>query len=179
MRIAVPYENGNIFQHFGRSEAFKFYDVADGAVTAAAVVSTNGSGHGALAGFLVANHADVVICGGIGGGAQSALTEAGIRFYGGVSGSADAAVQALLDGSLGYDPEARCDHHDHAHGAGHTCGEHGCGEHSCHSWRQRQKSKGSGKPEPLLVLRRRKFPVFPVSVLTFRAGCATFLLTRW
>ena len=91
MRIAVPYENGNIFQHFGRSEAFKFYDVADGAVTAAAVVSTNGSGHGALAGFLVANHADVVICGGIGGGAQSALTEAGIRFYGGVSGSAGAA----------------------------------------------------------------------------------------
>ena len=126
MRIAVPYENGNIFQHFGRSEAFKFYDVADGAVTAADVVSTNGSGHGALAGFLVANHADVVICGGIGGGAQSALTEAGIRFYGGVSGSADAAVQALLDGSLGYDPEARCDHHDHAHGAGHTCGEHSC-----------------------------------------------------
>lgn len=133
MRIAVPYENGNIFQHFGRSEAFKFYDVDGDAVTAAAVVSTNGSGHGALAGFLVANHADVVICGGIGGGAQSALTEAGIRFYGGVSGSADAAVQALLDGSLGYDPEARCDHHDHAHGAGHTCGEHGCGEHSCHS----------------------------------------------
>ena len=86
MRIAVPYENGNIFQHFGRSEAFKFYDVDGGAVTAAAVVSTNGSGHGALAGFLVANHADVVICGGIGGGAQSALTEAGIRFYGGVSG---------------------------------------------------------------------------------------------
>ena len=74
MRIAVPYENGNIFQHFGRSEAFKFYDVDGGAVTAAAVVSTNGSGHGALAGFLVANHADVVICGGIGGGAQSALT---------------------------------------------------------------------------------------------------------
>lgn len=26
---------------------------------------------------------------------------------------------------------------------------------------------------------RRKFPVFFVSVLTFRAGCATFLLTRW
>ena len=131
--LIFPYENGNIFQHFGRSEAFKFYDVDGDAVTATAVVSTNGSGHGALAGFLVAHHADAVICGGIGGGAQSALTEAGIRFYGGVSGSADAAVQALLGGSLGYDPEARCDHHDHAHGAGHTCGEHGCGEHGCHS----------------------------------------------
>ena len=65
MRIAVPYENGNIFQHFGRSEAFKFYDVDGDAVTATAVVSTNGSGHGALAGFLVAHHADAVICGGI------------------------------------------------------------------------------------------------------------------
>ena len=133
MRIAVTYENGTIFQHFGHTEQFKLYDVENGEIRHSEVVDTNGSGHGALAGFLVANHADVVICGGIGGGAQSALTEAGIRFYGGVSGSADAAVQALLDGSLGYDPEARCDHHDHAHGAGHTCGEHACGEHSCHS----------------------------------------------
>ena len=133
MRIAVPYENGNIFQHFGRSEAFKLYDVADGAVTAADVVSTNGSGHGALAGFLVANHADVVICGGIGGGAQAALAQAGIRLYGGVSGAADAAVLALLAGKLGYDPDVRCTHHDEAHGEGsHTCGSHGCGNHSCH-----------------------------------------------
>ena len=126
MKIAVTYENGQIFQHFGHTEQFKLYEVADGKIVREEVVDTNGSGHGALAGFLVAHHADAVICGGIGGGAQSALTEAGIRFYGGVSGSADAAVQALLDGSLGYDPEARCDHHDHAHGAGHVCGDHGC-----------------------------------------------------
>lgn len=133
MRIAVPYENGNIFQHFGRSEAFKFYDVDGGAVTAADVVSTNGSGHGALAGFLVANHADVVICGGIGGGAQQALAQAGIRLFGGVSGDADAAVHALLAGNLGYDPNVRCDHHDHEHGeGGHTCGDHGCGQHGHH-----------------------------------------------
>ena len=71
MRIAVPYENGNIFQHFGRSEAFKFYDVADGAVTAAAVVSTNGSGHGALAGFLAQHGVDTLICGDHGCGHHS------------------------------------------------------------------------------------------------------------
>ena len=133
MRIAVPYENGNIFQHFGRSEAFKFYDVDGGAVTAAAVVSTNGSGHGALAGFLMQRGVDTLICGGIGGGAQMALAEAGIKLYGGVSGEADAAVNALLASALAYDPNVRCDHHDHAHGeGGHTCGEHGCGHHSCH-----------------------------------------------
>ena len=133
MRIAVPYENGNIFQHFGRSEAFKFYDVDGGAVTAAAVVSTNGSGHGALAGFLMQRGVDTLICGGIGGGAQMALAEAGIKLYGGVSGEADAAVAALLVGHLGYNPNVHCDHHDHEHGeGGHTCGDHGCGHHSCH-----------------------------------------------
>ena len=76
---------------------------------------------------------DTLICGGIGGGAQMALAEAGIKLYGGVSGEADAAVNALLASALAYDPNVRCDHHDHAHGeGGHTCGEHGCGHHGCH-----------------------------------------------
>lgn len=124
MRIAVTYENGNIFPHFGRTEQFKLYDVADGRITASRVVGIDGQGHGALAGLLRQLGADILICGGIGGGAQSALAAAGIRLYGGVSGSADAAVQALLDGSLVFDPEVHCDHHGHGH-------EHGCGEHHC------------------------------------------------
>ena len=132
MKIAVTYENGQIFQHFGHSRQFKLYDVADGRITGEKVVDTMGSGHGALAGFLSANGADTLICGGIGGGAQQALAQAGIRLYGGVSGSADDAVRALLDGTLHYTPAVRCDHHDHEHGeGGHSCGSHGCGEHSC------------------------------------------------
>ena len=87
----------------------------------------------ALAGFLMQHGVDTLVCGGIGGGAQAALAEAGIKLYGGVSGDADAAVSALLNGSLGYDPNVHCDHHDHEHGeAGHSCGDHGCGKHSCH-----------------------------------------------
>ena len=132
MRIAVPYENGQIFQHFGHTAAFKIYDVADGRVNMSIVVSIEGSGHGALAGMLARLHVDAVICGGIGGGAQTALKEAGIRLYGGVKGDADAAVEALLRNELNYDPEAKCDHHDHHHHDGHDCGDHGCGSHSCH-----------------------------------------------
>ena len=133
MRIAVTYANEEIFQHFGHTEQFKVYDVENGAIVASQVIDTNGSGHGALAGVLSALNADVLICGGIGGGAQAALAEAGIKLYGGVSGDADAAVSALLSGSLGYDPNVHCDHHDHEHGeAGHSCGDHGCGKHSCH-----------------------------------------------
>lgn len=133
MRIAVTYENGEVFQHFGHTEKFKFYDVEDGAVVSSQVVDTNGSGHGALAGVLAENKVDVLVCGGIGGGAQIALSEAGIKLYGGVSGSADEAVNALLAGELCYNPNVRCSHHDHEHGEGaHQCGEHGCGGHNCH-----------------------------------------------
>ena len=130
MKIAVTYENGEIFQHFGHTEQMKIYEVENDAVVSAQVLSTNGSGHGALAGFLRAQQVDVLICGGIGGGAQMALAEAGIKLYGGVNGSCDAAVEALLGGTLGFNPDVKCDHHDH-HGEGHTCGEHGCG-HNCH-----------------------------------------------
>lgn len=131
MKIAVTYENGNIFQHFGHTEAFKIYDIEDGRIAASRVEDTNGSGHGALAGVLKEWKVDTLICGGIGAGAQIALAEAGIKLYGGASGSADAAVEALLAGNLVYNPDVQCSHHgEHHHGGG--CGSHGFGgEHHC------------------------------------------------
>ena len=130
MRIAVTYESGLIFQHFGHTAAFKIYEVENNEVKAAEVVDTNGHGHGALAGFLKEQGVDTLICGGIGGGAQMALAEAGIKLYGGVRGDADDAVNALLMGELSFNPNVRCDHHGHDHN--HACGAHGCGSHSCH-----------------------------------------------
>ena len=126
MKIAVTYENRQIFQHFGHTAQFKLYEVEDGKIVNSEVVDTNGSGHGALAGLLSSLNADVLICGGIGGGAQMALAQAGIKIFGGVNGNADEAVEAFLANSLNYDPEAKCDHHDHHHGEGHNCGSHGC-----------------------------------------------------
>ena len=130
MKIAVTYENGQIFQHFGHTEQFKIYTAENGKIINSEVIDTNGSGHGALAGLLSSLGVDALICGGIGGGAQMALAVAGIKLYGGVSGDCDAAANALLHGTLGFNPNVTCDHHDH-HGEGHTCGDHGCG-HNCH-----------------------------------------------
>ena len=128
MRIAVTYENGEVFQHFGHTRQFKVYDVEDGKIVASQVVDAGGSGHGALAGVLAALQVDALVCGGIGGGAQMALAGAGIKLYGGVSGNADKAAEALASGSLSYDPNVHCDHHSHADGGeGHACGGHGCG----------------------------------------------------
>lgn len=131
MRIAVTYENGQVFQHFGHTQRFKVYDVENEQVITVTTVNTNGSGHGALADILKKINVDTLICGGIGGGAKQALAEAGIELYGGVTGDADKAVEALLKGRLQFNSEATCSHHgEHHHGQGgeHTCGEHRCGE---------------------------------------------------
>ena len=127
MKIAVTYDNGTVFGHFGHTEQFKLYDVENGAVVNTEIVGTDGSGHGALAGFLAERRVDVLICGGIGGGAQAALAEQGIELCAGASGSADAAVEAYLRGEL-VNTGANCDHH----GEGHSCHDHEEGG-SCHA----------------------------------------------
>ena len=126
MKIAVTYDNGNIFQHFGRTESFKVYEVEDNKVVSSEVIGSNGVGHGALAGLLSEQSVDVLICGGIGGGAQQALAEAGVELVAGAEGDVDQAVEAYLRGEL-ISTGANCDHH---HEEGHSCGDHGKG-HSC------------------------------------------------
>ena len=134
MKIAATYENGNIFQHFGRTEFFKVYEVEDGKIVSSEVIGSDGIGHGALAGLLAGHDIQVLICGGLGGGALNALTNAGIEVCAGASGNADEAVEAYLRGDL-VDTGANCDHHHHGEGEDHECcGGHGegggcCGRH--------------------------------------------------
>ena len=125
MKLAVTYENGQIFQHFGHTEQFKIYEIREGKVLSTEVANTNGSGHSELAGWLKAKEVDALICGGIGGGAKNALEEMGIRLFGGVVGAADEAVNAFLSGTLLYDPGVMCAHHS-------DNGDHDCATHSCH-----------------------------------------------
>ena len=136
MKIAVTYDNGEIFQHFGKTESFKVYEVEDNKVVSSEVIGSNGTGHGALAGLLAEQGVNVLICGGIGGGAQIALTEAGIELCAGAQGNTDQAVESYLKGEL-VSSGANCDHHHHeesyscgSHEEGHSCGDScggGCG----------------------------------------------------
>ena len=131
MRIAVTYENGMIFQHFGHTENFKIYDVQDGTIVDSKVISSNGQGHGALAVLLSESNVDVLICGGIGPGAQMALAQAGIKLCAGVYGDADVAVKAFLKDGLNFTSNPTCDHHGQGHEHHGNCGSGGCGSHSC------------------------------------------------
>ena len=131
MKIAVTYDNGNVFQHFGRTKQFKVYEVEDNKVVSSEVIGSGGTGHGALAGLLAGQDVDVLICGGIGGGAQAALAEAGVELCAGTEGNTDEAVEAYLRGEL-VSTGANCDHHHEEghHEEGHDCGGHDEG-HSC------------------------------------------------
>ena len=122
MKVAIPYENESIFQHFGHTAAFKIYTIQGGKNLDSQVIGTGASGHSALAGLLAQEGVQALICGGIGSGARMALAQSGIAVYGGVSGDADEAAEAFADGVLLFDPNARCSHHSE----GHTCSSHSC-----------------------------------------------------
>jgi len=137
MKIAVTYDNGNVFQHFGRTESFKLFNIENNEIISSEIISNGGVGHEALAGLLAEHDIDVLICGGLGAGAQAALAQAGIEVCAGAEGDVDEAVISWLKGEL-KGSDALCDHHDHEHEEGHECGgchdEEGCsGCSGCHS----------------------------------------------
>lgn len=132
MKIAVTFENGQVFQHFGHTEQFKLYEVEGDTVVSSEIIDTNGSGHEALADFLALRGVGALICGGIGDGAQAALSASGIAICSGAQGDADEAVNAYLRGEL-TSAGVNCDHHDHeeAGSCGGSCGScGGCGGHA-------------------------------------------------
>lgn len=144
-KIAVTYDNGQVFQHFGHTETFKVYEVEGDQIVSSSILGSDGQGHSALAGLLSSNTIDVLICGGIGEGAQTALKSAGIELCSGASGDADAAVESYLKGEL-VNAGTTCDHH----GEEHTCGqsEGGCGSHcggGCHQPAVLFEGKNAGK----------------------------------
>lgn len=129
MKIAVTYENEQIFQHFGHTEQFKIYEVEDGKILSSEVVGTNGNGHGALAGFFqkwmwIFSSVEVSAA------VRKARGRCGYQALRSCAGSCDAAVDAFLSGRLDYNPDVKCSHHDESHREGHVCGEHGCGHHN-------------------------------------------------
>ena len=130
MKIAVTCENNEVFQHFGHTPEFAVFTVEEGKIVSKRILPCGDTGHGALAGLLKEGGVDLLICGGIGGGAQMALAEAGVKLIGGAAGNVDEVVAAFLKGELSVDPNFQCHHHDG--GSGHKCGDHSCGNGHCH-----------------------------------------------
>lgn len=133
MRIAITHQDGQVFGHFGRTEQFKIYDVDESGKVIPFILESNGAGHSALADLLARGKVDVLICGGIGGGAVNALSSFGIKVYAGASGACDDVFATFMSGNLSLDGASNCNHHHHEEGHDCHCGEHHHGEgHNCH-----------------------------------------------
>ena len=127
MKIAVTYSNELVEQHFGQTNQFKIYTIEDGKISNKEIISTAGYAHGTLVNLLTLNGVDTLICGGLGGGAKTAICQANIKLIPGVTGKADSAVEAYLADNLDFDPDISCAGHHHD-GNEHTHGE-SCGSH--------------------------------------------------
>lgn len=113
-KIAVTYENGQVFQHFGRTQQFKVFEVEGERILSETILNANEEGHAALAGQLREEAVDTVICGGLGMGMLNALQSSGIVVCANVSGDVDEAVKEYLAGTLVYSTEAHaCGGHHH------------------------------------------------------------------
>ncbi len=130
MMIAVTYENGQVFQHFGQTKIFKLYTTADAdpqKVISTELLDCGEYSHESLVTLLLKKNVEVLICGGIGPGAQNVLSRAGIELRAACTGDADEKVEQFLNGTLEYSTSASChDHHHHDHDHSH---EHGCSHH--------------------------------------------------
>lgn len=124
MRIAVSYEDGNVFSPFGSTKSLKLYELEGKQIIREVVVPTWGEGSEAQIDCLKQYAANVLVCGAVEGAVRAKLLDAGIMTFGGVIGKADTAVQAFLNGTLQAAPDGKCD----AHSCGGKC--EGCGE-SC------------------------------------------------
>lgn len=132
MKIAITSENDQVFQHFGRTPEFTVFEIENKKIKEMKKEPTGETGHGALAGFLADRKIDILICGGIGEGAQIALAESGIKLVAGTQGCVTQIIEDYLKGNLSNNSNFTCNHHHHDHNTENSCGDHGCGNgHSC------------------------------------------------
>lgn len=132
MKIAITYDNGYVFQHFGHTEKFQIFEIENNKIKETYLLDCNGVGHCALVNVLIEEGIDSLICGGVGGGAISALNKAKIKVFPGVHGEISQIIQLYLNNELCESYESNCDHHDENHHKNHEhhCNhKHGC---SCH-----------------------------------------------
>ena len=123
MRISVAAMGNTVAGHFGHCENFIFFDTENGKITAENSVPNPGHKPGFLPNFLADNGAEVIITGGMGGGAVDIFNERGVEVILGVQGDARTAVETYLRGEL-KSTGSICHHHEHEGEEGHNCGEH-------------------------------------------------------
>lgn len=106
MKVAVAYDNGEIYGHFGHCPQFAFYEYGEYVYecTKTLVDTSDRSGHEAMAKLMQEQGVDAVLCGQMGGEAKALLLSMGIVPIVGYTGHADTAADLLVTGQLPLSP---------------------------------------------------------------------------
>lgn len=122
MKISVACDGNQVSRHFGHCETFAIYETENGKISSVKQVANPGHKPGFLPNFLGDMGAEVIIAGGMGGGAVDIFNERNIEVIVGVTGDATKAVESYLKGEL-ESTGSVC--HDHSY-------ENECGGHHEH-----------------------------------------------
>ena len=129
MKVAVAYENGEIYGHFGHCACFAIYEYGEYVheCTKTLVETGDREGHQAMADLMREQGVDAVIVGQMGGEAKALLLSYGIVPVAGYSGDADTAADLLVTGQLPISPGEA----GNCSACGGSCGADGCGSGGC------------------------------------------------
>lgn len=114
MNIAVACAGNQVSGHFGHCENFMIFKEEKGVVVSKENVPNPGHKPGFLPNFLADLGVEVIIAGGMGGGAVDIFNERNIEVILGASGDAESAVNAYLAGTL-KSTGSICHEHEHEH----------------------------------------------------------------
>lgn len=119
MKIAVASEGKTVAQHFGHCEGFHVFDVQEGKISVGAFYPNPGHKPGFLPNYLHDLGVNVIISGGMGGGAIAIFSEKGIQVVTGAMGDSEAAAHGFIAGTL-TSTGSVCKDHQHSD----SCGGH-------------------------------------------------------
>ena len=100
MKIAMPYQDGVLLEHFGRAKEFIIYNVSDLDPVTSEVIAPEDLSHAAVARALKEHGVDVVLCGSIGEHARQAVEGEHMLVFSGITGAADDVLERFLQGNL-------------------------------------------------------------------------------
>ncbi len=100
MKIAVASEGGMVTEHFGHCKDFMFFETQNDKILKSETIANPGHKPGFLPNFLADHGVNVIISGGMGGGAVEIFNERNVEVVVGASGDAKTAVENYLKGNL-------------------------------------------------------------------------------
>ena len=111
MRVAITYDDGNVFMHYGKTREFIIFEIENNEIKNEFILPCGEYSHHTLADLLSINNVDVLICGGCGGHAIESLEAKNIKIYNGACGDVHNVIKQYINEELTFNGATECGCH--------------------------------------------------------------------